>query len=174
MVKKVKRTPFQDEMMGPSYTIDYKISAAYLTGEYEVYESDILYDCGIPRAKRSLKGMFFTPYDSMAEFHFCLKHTLLPALLLTSFILNPISLLYVSVSILSFIAGFFAVNQYLKSKGQDVPSVSIKAISRELGQFITDLVLSPISSLILITRTLSSLYEMKHNPKPAPIINKRP
>lgn len=137
----------------------HQISLSFLTGSKRITQNNFNNDFGFERNPRNTKDMFFAPYESKQEFIHCARHTLLPALIVSSWVLNPINFVIVPAALLTALATLFIVEKISESLGAKSLESFANYLVKGFGQFTLDLLALPASSLLFLTRSLSSILD---------------
>lgn len=114
--------------------------------------------------RRSIPQMFFAPYESPREFFYCASHTVLPPVIAASAVVSPI---YFG-AVYGFFAGLVGISGIVAGVvklfgGSEVSSFCTELFIEFMCSFVSnilqtllDLVLLPISLLMLLTRSVST------------------
>jgi len=137
----------------------HEVSLSFLDGSKRIIKNNFNSDLCVSREPRNIKDVFFAPYESKQEFIYCAKHTLLPALLVSSWVLNPINFVIVPAALLTALATLFIIEKISESLGYTSLEASANYLANDFSQFIVDLLVLPASSLLFLTRSLSSILE---------------
>lgn len=135
------------------------LTVDYILGGQEVLQNHWYGDDTRARPRRTIGQMFFQPYESEQEFVFCARHTITPALLLGIILLKPLTIMPLLL-ITGICAGLLVLSGASSGLGFKVAASFafeiVESITKDLCQALIDLVLLPLSSLIMLTRGVST------------------
>jgi hypothetical protein len=139
-----------------------ELTIAYLTGSAKVTANHAYSDELIWRNRRTVGQMFFQPYESKEEFIFCARHTFTPMILIGMNLLYPSSLLGAPV-LLGITAVVGAIGGLLNLCGNKSGASTCFDMAtdliKDLCQGLIDLVVLPLSLLVMLTRGVSTGLE---------------
>lgn len=140
--------------------MSFELSIGYLTGSAEVTENHLTCDAVNWRQRRTVGQMFFQPYESKKEFIYCARHTFLPMAMIGLAVFNPIAVLTVPFIILGLAAVCAAIGG-ITTLGGNEDSASVffdmaEHLITDLCQALIDLVVVPLSALVMLTRGIST------------------
>ncbi|RUR20668.1 hypothetical protein ELY21_00865 [Legionella sp. km535] len=137
-----------------------KLSISFLTGSDHVIQNRLNSDIVIPRKRRTVDQMFFQPYESKEEFVFCARHTFLPIAMIGLAILDPAVLITTPAVIGAIIIGSAVLSGIHELVGDEHNASYFfnvaKHIFNDLCQAVLDLVVLPLSLLVMTTRGAST------------------
>lgn len=135
-------------------------SIGYLTGSAKVIKNHFSDDDVNWRTPRTLTQMFFQPYESKEEFIYCARHTLVPLAQLGLALMNPIILITVPAVMVGISTLCNVVSSISNLCGNKVAEKKFLSVAegfmRDLCQMIIDLVVLPLSLLVMVTRGVST------------------
>ena len=137
----------------------HEVSVSLIDGSEQITHNYLDIDLSFSREPRNIKGVFFAPYESKQEFIYCARHTLLPALIMSSWVLNPINFVIVPAVLLTSLVTLFIIEKISESLGATSFEAHANYLVNYFSQFIVDLLVLPASSLLFLTRSLSSILE---------------
>ena len=137
----------------------HEVSLSFLNGSRLMIQNGFNSEQFLSREPRNIKGVFFAPYESKQEFIYCARHTLLPALIMSSWVLNPINFVIVPAVLLTSLVTLFIIEKISESLGATSFEADANYLVNDGSQFIVDLLVLPASSLLFLTRSLSSILE---------------
>jgi len=135
---------------------------SYLTGTAQVVDNELfIAKLGQPRPARTWGQMFFQPYESKKEFIFCARHTVQPLAFIGLAIADPFFARALPLAVATIGAGFLIAaaiyNQSADGREAAIWAVDVSdAIMTAAVQAIIDLLVFPLSVLIMATRGLST------------------
>lgn len=137
------------------------ISIGYLTGTAKVIRNSFSDDEVVWRTRRSVKQMFFQPYESAEEFVSCARHTSFAMITLGLMILDPILIVAVPVAITTASLGCVitaGISKLCGSKGATSFFLDMaEYLMKDLIQAVIDIVVLPLSAVMMLTRGTSSI-----------------
>lgn len=137
--------------------VQHQVNLAYLTGSKKKVEYSLFNrESDIERPSRNTFDMFFAPYESKQEFVYCASNTLFAALWLWDpfVIFDSLSQLAITNTI------FFILGQMGECAGSDEFAFFFNDFAHIQAQNIVNILVLPVSSLILLTRSISSVLEL--------------
>jgi len=137
----------------------HEVSISFLDGSKRIIQNNFNSELFYRRESRNIKGVFFAPYESEEEFIYCARHTLLPALMVSSWVLNPINFVIVPAALLTALVTLFIIEKISESLGATSLEADANYLVNDFSQYIVDLLVLPVSSLLFLTRSLSSILE---------------
>ncbi|MCW8409004.1 hypothetical protein OQJ13_08480 [Legionella sp. PATHC035] len=136
------------------------LSIDYLTGAVKVTKNHLNSDDLILRERRTVRQMFFQPYESKEEYIYCARHTFLPMAQIIWAILDPIVTVAVPAIVSSVLILFGALWGINKLCGNEDGAAfffnAAEYIFKDFCQFLIDLVVCPLSAIIMSTRGIST------------------
>lgn len=139
--------------------LPFNLSVDYILGGQEVLHNHWYGDDTKTRPRRTVGQMFFQPYESKKEFIFCARHTIAPALLLGIIMLKPLAIipLLLITGIGVGLWGLSGVSSGLIfNVGASFALDVVESVTKSLCQSLIDLVILPLSSLVMLTRGIST------------------
>ncbi|PWY57681.1 hypothetical protein DGG96_00885 [Legionella qingyii] len=137
-----------------------KISIGYLTGSQKAIKNHLLSDTLVPQSPYTWGQMFFKPYESPAEYMYCARHTFISAAFLGMIIFDPMLIVTIPTIVLGVVAILVGVENIGKITGSDsLSSWAFDATNymvQDFCQVIIDLILLPISAVVMLTRGAST------------------
>ncbi|KTD17490.1 hypothetical protein [Legionella jordanis] len=137
------------------------LQLSYLTGSAEVVSNHLMGDDTNPRKRRSIGQMFFKPYESKKEFIFCARHTFTPLALWGMTLIDPVGMAVYALGLTAFATGIMlgGLLGYCFTGDRLIPAFCLHAslkIMSILGQGILDMLVLPLSLVIMTTRGIST------------------
>lgn len=138
-----------------------KLSLAYLTGSKRAIKNHLFSDELIDQERRTVGQMFFQPYESKKEFIYCARHTILPVgyIALTAALSPNVmipTLIAFPFAILGLSAMYALLGKVEQSRGDEDSAAICYNQAITLCQLLLDLVVLPLSALIMLTRGVST------------------
>lgn len=139
-----------------------ELTIGYLTGSVRAIDNHILGDTVVRSQPRTIKQMFFQPYESKEEFIFCARHTLVPMAIIgaSAGLATPLILLTIPLVVAAMDLLFLTIGGIALLCGADNAAGFcfdwVKSMTLNLCQTLIDLVVSPLSLLVMFTRGTST------------------
>lgn len=135
-------------------------SIGFLTGSEKTFEVPLSNGEITLRKRRTAEQMFFQPYKSEEEFINCAYHTFVPIAIIGLAILNPILTITIPAIIVGLSFAYEALIATTKPRTSETNApFSFKAtenLIKELCQVLIDIVVLPLSALVMLTRGVST------------------
>ncbi|MCW8444726.1 hypothetical protein OQJ05_11765 [Fluoribacter gormanii] len=137
-----------------------KISIGYLTGSQKAIKNHLFSDTLVPQRPFTWGQMFFKPYESPTEYIYCARHTFMSAAFLGLIIFEPMLIVTIPTIVLGVVAILVGVENIGKAADSDsISSWAFDATNylvQDFCQVIMDLILLPISAMVMLTRGAST------------------
>ena len=135
-------------------------SLAHITGSLKITQNNFFNDIGTNRSPRTIDQMLFQPYESKEEFISCALHTFTPIATIGLAILQPSIIITTPVLLGCLTAAAFAVSGTAALVDQEQTAATVYRFAMNLVvdicQSIIDLVVLPLTALIMLTRGVST------------------
>lgn len=133
------------------------ISIGYLTGTAKVLKNNFNCDTVEWRERRTVKQMFFQPYESSKEFIACARHTSFAMINLGLMIIDPILTVVVPAAIAAASVAYF-IGVGIGGKGSTSVLLDMtEYLIKDLIQAVIDIVVLPLSAVMMLTRGTSTI-----------------
>lgn len=140
------------------------IGVKHITHDCSVLKNNFLSsELAVFGQRRTLRGVFFQPYSGGKEFIFQAQHVIMPSLVVTALIINPIGA-SLSLAVLGALAGWAAVARLCvadKDKNQSFLYSVAGSFVNDFCQSMIDILVLPLTALLLVTRGGSTLLNTK-------------
>lgn len=135
-----------------------QITIGYLTGSAKVIQNRMNSDDIEWRKPRTAGQMFFQPYESKKEFIYCARHTFLPMAMIGLTILDPTIIITTSAIVTGMAIGCATGGGLAESLGKNGRAAFdiTNYLFRDLCQLLIDIVVFPLSALMMLTRGIST------------------
>lgn len=137
------------------------VSIGYLTGTAKVIKNNFNYDSVEWRKRRTVKQMFFQPYESKEEFIACARHTSFAMINLGLMIIDPILTVVVPAVITAASVACLTgagISKLCGSKGATSVFLDMaEYLMKDLIQAVIDIVVLPLSAATMLTRGTSTI-----------------
>lgn len=137
-----------------------ELTIGHLTGSAQVTKNHLFSSEVIWRSPRTIGQMFFQPYEFNEEFIFCAQRTFLPMVNIGLAVLDPSVITTVPVMMGCLSAAFLAMSEISKFCGDESSASKFLDLAKvfivDLCQSLIDLVVLPLSVLVMLTRGIST------------------
>ncbi|WP_392538485.1 hypothetical protein [Legionella sp. 227] len=136
------------------------LSIDYLTGAVKITKNHFNSDDFILRKPRTVRQMFFQPYESKEEYIYCARHTFLPMAQILWAIIDPTIMVTIPALVSSLLILCWVLGGINKLCGNEDGAAfffnAAEYIFKDFCQFLIDLVVYPLSAIIMFSRGIST------------------
>lgn len=136
------------------------VSISFITGSAKVTKNHLFSDDIVWRKARTIKQMFFQPYESKEEYIYCARYTLQPMILIGISLIPPMSVFVPTLMLkLSVACSVLGVIISRNENGTNFFLDTAERFLSDICQMYINLLVLPLSLLIMLTRGISTGLE---------------